>query len=73
MTHDDPMKQPDDYGEPDDIYDAEMVKIAFCPDCDEPVIVLGEEDRVVAVAHLHPDVLDRMIEDLQSIRQQMNN
>jgi hypothetical protein len=61
------------HDEPDDIFDAECVKIGFCPDCGTTVIVLGDYDRDVAVAHITRKVLDGMIADLQSIRQRTSN
>jgi hypothetical protein len=57
----------------DDVFDAECVKIGFCPDCGTTVIVLGDYERDVAVAHLTRTVLDGMIADLQSIRQRTSN
>jgi hypothetical protein len=57
----------------DGIYDADTIKIGFCPDCGMTVIVLGDRDRDVAVAHIKLDVLDGMIADLQSIRHRLSN
>jgi hypothetical protein len=77
MTQDNPDKRMEfhthEESSDDDIFDAECVKIGFCPDCGTTVIVLGDYDRDVAVAHLPLKVLDGMINDLQSIRLRLNN
>jgi hypothetical protein len=74
MTQDNPIEihQHDDV-ETSGLFDAEVVKIGFCPDCGTTVIVLGDYERDVAYAHLAPDVLDGMINDLQSIRARLRN
>jgi hypothetical protein len=73
MSQDDPMVHIDEDIATDDIFDAEVVKIGFCPDCGTTVIVLGDYEADVAVAHLTNPVLDQLIIDLQSIRHRMSN
>jgi len=71
---DDPMvHQHEDDDDDDGIFDAEVVKVGFCPDCGTTVIVLGDYEADVAVAHLTNPVLDQLIIDLQSIRYRMSN
>jgi hypothetical protein len=67
------MTQDNHTHEEDGIFDAECVKIGFCPECGSTVIVLGDYDRDVAAAHISRQVLDGMINDLQSIRQRLSN
>ena len=58
----------------DDIFDADVLKVGFCPDCGTVVVVLGDYETDVAVAHLTNPVLDQLIiADLQSIRHRMSN
>jgi len=70
---DDPMLHEHESDDDDDIFDAEVVKVGFCPDCGTTVIVLGDTEADVAVAHLTGPVIDQLIIDLQSIRYRMNN
>ena len=74
MTQDKPIEihQHDDV-DTKGIFDAEVVKLGFCPDCGTTVIVLGDYQHDVAFAHLAPAVLDNIINDLQSIRARLRN
>lgn len=74
MTQDSPSVEPyDDHHANEDIFDATVVKLGFCPDCGTVVLVMGDHDVDVAVAHLKQEVLDALIADMQSIRYRLNN
>lgn len=55
------------------MYEAEVVKVGFCPECGAVLLTLGDRDTDVAIAHISLPVLDTILADLQSIRQQLRN
>jgi len=57
----------------DQIFEADTIKIGFCPDCGTAVLVLGDYDNDVAVAHMNQPTIDSIIRDLKSIRARLNN
>jgi len=59
--------------EDDGVFEADTIKIGFCPDCGTAVLVLGDYENDVAVAHMSEPTIDNIIRDLQSIKARLNN
>jgi hypothetical protein len=57
----------------DGIYEADVLKIGFCPSCGTTILIMGDHEHDVAFVHLPLIMLDGVIGDLQSIRQRLRN
>ena len=61
-----------EFDDDDNLVHADVVKIGFCPECGNIMLVLALNDRDIAIAHLQSAQIDSMIADLQSIRHRIN-